>query len=61
MKNFVNVDGYVSRCRGAVAHGGRRRAASREWYLGKRTLNVTINTLPQRYWGKHIRIRIEVL
>lgn len=53
-------DGYVCRIVNAAMGNTRGRIAFRDWWFGKKDFNVTIKTLPQEYWGKHIRIRIEV-
>lgn len=60
----INEDGYLVRTaledEGGV-HKKKRIKESRDWWLGKHQLGVTISSLPERYWGKRIRVKIEVI
>lgn len=56
----INEEGYVARPVGSKGKGGRRKIIYKDWWLGKQHLHIHVNTLPQRYWGKHIKIKIEV-
>jgi hypothetical protein len=33
----------------------------RNWWLGHEAFNIRIGTLPKKYWGRHVRIKIEVV
>lgn len=55
----LNQKGYL--CRFTNRTKKKKEKESRDWWLGKKSLNVTIKTLPERYWGKHIRIKVEVI
>ena len=56
----INNDGYVERARGGGVNSGTQ-AKYRDWYFGKHHMNILIKTLPKKYWGKHIKIKIEII
>jgi hypothetical protein len=62
-RNVVDDDGYLVRTaledNGGV-HKKKRVRYSRGWWLGKHHFEVTIRSLPERYWGKRVRIKVEV-
>jgi hypothetical protein len=57
----INEEGYVARPVGSKGHKSNRKIIYRDWWLAKPHIHLHVNTLPQRYWGKRIRIKIEVV
>ena len=52
---MINSDGYLTR------KGCGKRACSYDWFLGKDKVRIVISNMPQRYLGKHFRIKIEIM
>lgn len=64
MRHRINDEGYLIKV-GLDNEGGKHKKKSvkvvKDWWLAKPNMNLTISGLPERYWGKRIKIKIIVL
>jgi hypothetical protein len=58
---MINQDGFLVRT-AKDSEGGRgtkgKIIVKQDWFLGTPKLDIHIRSLPERYWGKHLRIMI---
>jgi len=48
-------DGYV--CKAAVDKG---KTIFRDWWTAKKETTINIHSIPKEYWGKRIKVKIEI-
>lgn len=58
IKLLINEQNYLTRTMSTKKRGV---VCLRNWWLGHEGFNLRIHSLPKRYWGKHIRIKIEIV
>lgn len=64
MRLRINDDGYLTRVALSDEGGKHKKKSikySRDWWLAKKSMRLTISGLPERYWGKRIKVKIVVL